>query len=1229
MNGSSAPLVVDVKPDVMGLERLVSKRQMTMLLERGPGNGNGNGNGHGNGNGEQPQPSSIDIPGESWLSANPQAPASAPAPVNPWEKPITAPAPPAPEPSELSFVSAPEPAPQPAPATGMFFADAANAVGATSLQTNSFMQPPGPGQTLVETPDQQPTNPAAVINPPFGALQNGIPQAPPPMPGEAALAPVPVPAPVNNDAPPVQGGGGDFFNSAPGTPPPIGAPAQNQGATIGQTVATAAVGAAVGAVVGVAAAKTFDFFNAPPVSGEANSPTSAPAQADGGAAPQQDATYATGERSDFFAASPGAQAPQKVSSEVPPPPVSGLETKPSNSQQNLPAGEKHSFEDMVTAGGKTVDSPASSGFDFFAAAPLKESKKSHDDELFPDETHLRGKSKTKEAPPSVSLYADDDDDIKPKIARPRGYTPKESSSGKDSDGDKVKDEDDEDSTFYKDKDKPPARRSFSGNSPSKAGKKKSDDDDDEEAPLPKKKDGFLKQDVNLLGMTMSRQNQIMLIGIFAFVGIVFFNMIGSLLGGMPASAPPKPAVTALPNLSGDWKVQFTEDPSSKGHLMAVLAVQKGLEIQGKGSDEYGEFTIAGTVIPPDRIQLRKKYTGAEDQKPVLFEGQFVLGSEPLYSRGRWTLKHVVGKFLHAQVRQDGGSWEANYYVRNATPDGSPAPAAVNDMPWDKFNRWMATMDFSTKSMFAAITVIGGAIVVLFGSLSIFGPSGKMNVWEKQKYIPSQFRAQHNKMVRELGKVQKTGGLPLGRRKEWRPWLPWVTKDLCIPPEVRENDPHLLILGAGDKGKTRLMATMISSDIEAGDRAVIVIDSDGGLTDIITRWVSAHPKSRELASRVTLLDPTYKGNTLGYNPLEMPEDEDLQSAASSLVYGFKAIYTEPPGAQSQWNQQTANILRNAALLLMVNGKTLTDLPALLNDNDFRDVLLESIEKKKKEKAEYITLLDTWGQYKRLARTDQWINWVEPILNRVGPMLSDSRIRSILTKPVGDIRLRQIIKERKVLIVKVAKGQLDQNANLLGSLIVTGVKQAALSLANEAAGKQPHVALYLDEFDNFIEKDTIEAITSETDKFKIGFIGCIKTLQHLPEDFRNQLIIAVGTMACFALAKKDGDLLGPQMFRVDGRKIKHQTIQNFFNKVNTSPQFELISDEEKLNIDRVVGQEERTFFCYRVGTVAGVFNLKSHDFNDIPDAQVKKKVIDKMHGIIPDKDKDKEAKKKETA
>src|SRR5262249_5809987 len=155
----------------------------------------------------------------------------------------------------------------------------------------------------------------------------------------------------------------------------------------------------------------------------------------------------------------------------------------------------------------------------------------------------------------------------------------------------------------------------------------------------------------------------------------------------------------------------------------------------------------------------------------------------------------------------------------------------------------------------------------------------------------------------------------------------------------------------------------------------------------------------------------------------------------------------------------------------------------------------------------------------------------------------------------------------------QGQLDQNANLLGSLIVTGLKRAALSLSSEGSVKHP-CSLYLDEFDCFIEKETVRSFTKETTTFQIGLVAAMRTLQHLPEDLRSELIVNFATICIFALAKKDGDLLGPQMFRVDGRKIKQVTLKNLINLVNPSIPYELISDEEKLNIDRVVGQEERT-------------------------------------------------------
>lgn len=832
----------------------------------------------------------------------------------------------------------------------------------------------------------------------------------------------------------------------------------------------------------------------------------------------------------------------------------------------------------------------------------------------------------------------------------------------------AKNTDIEDDDSDEEKEDPPPRKSFSGGASTikRPGAKKKEvikekskgknkdedsshdsDDDDDDANVP-----FFEKEVHIGSMSLTRKSAVIVGTICAFMTVVVFNtfltLCTYLAGSLPQTASKGGSIfgqaTAQKavDLAGIYRIEYrTPRTNGKWIQWQLNLNQSGESLFARGEDRDGPWGMQGKIIPPNTIQFEKYYikNGKASGKPVVYAGRF--GSNELGFNsmgGQLQYEKKEGKFWRAQMVSITGQWRAQQTASRAVMEGiggqqpsqiasnnpnggsvstlnnHPGPPGVNQNLLEFLTpkgEGTKPSNMSEKFLQIAFGLLGIGVLIALVALSIFGPSGKLNILAKQEYIPSQYRSQHNKMMNEWSKATKKGALPLGTRTEWRFWKPWTPRVLCMPPEARTNNPHMIIMGGSDKGKTRMMANMICSDISNNDRAVIVIDSDGELSDLVTQWAASHAQGKEFAKRIVIIDPTHKGGSMSYNPLEPLEDVNFIDAASAIVHGFKAIYTEPPGSQSQWNQQTANILRNAAILLMANNKTLTDLPTLLQDNDFRDILLEGVEKRKKDRTEYSTLIETWGQYKRLARTDQWINWVEPILNRVTPMLSDPRIRPILTKPVGDLRLHDLIINKQVLLVRIPQGQLDQNGNLLGSLLVTGIKQAALSLSNYKSDKHKPCSLYLDEMNNFIEKETIEALTQETDKFKIGFVGCCKTLQHLPEDFRNQIIINVGTVCAFALAKKDGDMIGPQMFRVDGRKVKHQTIQNFFNQVNTSPQFELISDEEKLNIDRVVGQEQRTFFCYRVGTVAGTFSLKTHDFPDPPKAKINAKLIDQMH------------------
>src|SRR5207253_1980604 len=132
----------------------------------------------------------------------------------------------------------------------------------------------------------------------------------------------------------------------------------------------------------------------------------------------------------------------------------------------------------------------------------------------------------------------------------------------------------------------------------------------------------------------------------------------------------------------------------------------------------------------------------------------------------------------------------------------------------------------------------------------------------------------------------------------------------------------------------------------------------------------------------------------------------------------------------------------------------------------------------------------------------------------------------------------------LLVRVPEGQLEKGGNLLGSLIVTGLRQAGLAQFERNNGAVNPCSLYLDELNNFIDADSFEAICSDLRKVQIGVLASLKTLHDLTEEFRNKVTLNFGTMALFSVSKKDADLLGPTVFRIDGRKIKKWTPKDMF-------------------------------------------------------------------------------------
>ena len=344
----------------------------------------------------------------------------------------------------------------------------------------------------------------------------------------------------------------------------------------------------------------------------------------------------------------------------------------------------------------TVLPPSADSLDFFSSAfsrPVRTLSSSDDDFLCESGDNQSAQANTRlseepqaQGPGKRTDTLETDEEGKPKIARPRGYTPAKPSgetSTPSSEANSIPADD-------ADEDKPqttgaPARRSFSDRS--------GITDTTRISPAPQEEDGqkpvsndFLKKEVSLFGMTMSRQNQIMLVAILVFVVLTTVGMLGNMvvnlggmisgLGGMAVGGQTQ---SQSQSLSGKWAIHVLfNGRMTKGQIDLV---QSGSTIGGEGTDSGGPFVFKGSLSSANRVAFAKQYRLVDPNtnqttldKPIVYVGKLEPnGNNGWYARGIWQMERPVGAFLHRKVMHYQGQWEARLIA-------PPASGATNLQP---------------------------------------------------------------------------------------------------------------------------------------------------------------------------------------------------------------------------------------------------------------------------------------------------------------------------------------------------------------------------------------------------------------------------------------------------------------------------------------------------------------------------------------------------------------------
>jgi hypothetical protein len=150
----------------------------------------------------------------------------------------------------------------------------------------------------------------------------------------------------------------------------------------------------------------------------------------------------------------------------------------------------------------------------------------------------------------------------------------------------------------------------------------------------------------------------------------------------------------------------------------------------------------------------------------------------------------------------------------------------------------------------------------------------------------------------------------------------------------------------------------------------------------------------------------------------------------------------------------------------------------------------------------------------------------IQNKVGQFTSNPLIRNIVGQSKSSFDIRKIMDEKKILIVNLSKGLVgENNANLLGSMIVTKIYLAAMSRADVAPQelkKLPNFYLYVDEFQSFANKSFAD-ILSESRKYKLSLNITHQYIEQMAEEVRSAVFGNVGTLISFRVGSFDAEVL----------------------------------------------------------------------------------------------------------
>lgn len=335
----------------------------------------------------------------------------------------------------------------------------------------------------------------------------------------------------------------------------------------------------------------------------------------------------------------------------------------------------------------------------------------------------------------------------------------------------------------------------------------------------------------------------------------------------------------------------------------------------------------------------------------------------------------------------------------------------------------------------------------------------------------------------------------------------VKKEIRLGSSDRRR--HVYIIGQTGTGKSGLLENLALQDMLDG-RGFAFIDPHG---DSAERLLGMVPKER--VEDVIYFSPGDMEQPIGLNLFEFETDEQKDFLIQEAISMLYRLYD--PGHTGIIGPRYEHWFRNAALTIMSDpsGSSFIDIPQVFNDNDFAKSKLKYVKDQ--------TVLDFWN--KEMAQTSDYhksevLGW---FVSKFGAFLSNEMMRNIIGQTKSGFNLRDIMDNRKILLVNLSQGRTgEMNSQLLGMIFVMKFQAAAMGRATTPEDQRVDFSLYVDEFQNFAT-DSFEAILSQARKYRLSLILANQFMTQLNDKVREAVIGNVGTVISGRIGTTDAEVL----------------------------------------------------------------------------------------------------------